>query len=504
MKRALGILFFLGILSSGFAQKYTLSGHITDESSGEELIGAALFVTETSGGTVTNLYGFYSLTLPAGTYNLEYSFVGFASKKMTVELNKDTRIDVELSSKDLQLQEVVITGEREDRNVRSIEMSVERLEMKTVKKVPQFLGEVDVIRTIQLLPGVSTVGEGAIGFNVRGGNIDQNLILIDEAPVYQSSHLFGFFSVFNADAVKDFKLYKGGIPAKYGGRLSSVLDVRQTEGNLKKFKGSGGLGLISSRLMLEGPIAKDKASFMVSGRRSYADLFFPLFEDLRGNVFYFYDLNLKVNYKINDNNRIFLSGYFGDDVFDFDGNFAARWGNGTGSARWNHIFNSKLFLNTTLVYSKYDYSLGVPTGFQAFEWKAGIQNYNAKMDFSFFPNPNNTIEFGWNALFYVFDPGATRGTSPESIFTEVGVDRKRAVEPAIYVSNTQSVTDQLTVQYGLRYSMFMNYGPQTVYQYAEGMPLRPENIVDTLEYGSGDIIKTYSGLEGLEPRLSVN
>ena len=504
MKRALGILFFLGILSSGFAQKYTLSGHITDESSGEELIGAALYVTETSGGAVTNLYGFYSLTLPAGTYNLEYSFVGFASKKMTVELNKDTRIDVELSSKDLQLQEVVITGEREDRNVRSIEMSVEKLEMKTVKKVPQFLGEVDVIRTIQLLPGVSTVGEGAIGFNVRGGNIDQNLILIDEAPVYQSSHLFGFFSVFNADAVKDFKLYKGGIPAKYGGRLSSVLDVRQTEGNLKKFKGSGGLGLISSRLMLEGPIAKDKASFMVSGRRSYADLFFPLFEDLRGNVFYFYDLNLKVNYKINDNNRIFLSGYFGDDVFDFDGNFAARWGNGTGSARWNHIFNSKLFLNTTLVYSKYDYSLGVPTGFQAFEWKAGIQNYNAKMDFSFFPNPNNTIEFGWNTLFYVFDPGATRGTSPESIFTEVGVDRKRAVEPAIYVSNTQSVTDQLTVQYGLRYSMFMNYGPQTVYQYAEGMPLRPENIVDTLEYGSGDIIKTYSGLEGFEPRLSVN
>lgn len=500
------VLFALSVLFSGqlLAQRFTISGHITDATSGEGLIGAALFVEETSSGTTTNVYGFYSHSLPAGDYNVTFSFVGFQSISRSVSLTEDVTINIELSPSDVQLEEFEVTGEREDQNVRSIEMSVEKLEMKAVKKLPQFLGEVDVIRTLQLLPGVSTVGEGAIGFNVRGGNIDQNLILLDEAPVYQSSHLFGFFSVFNADAVKDFKLYKGGIPAKYGGRLSSVLDVRQIEGNQKGFHGSGGIGLISSRLMLEGPIVKDKASFMVSGRRSYADLFFPLFEDLKGNVFYFYDLNLKLNYKINDNNRIFLSGYFGNDVFDFDGNFKARWGNGTGTARWNHIFNSKLFLNTTFVYSKYDYSLGVPTGFQAFEWKAGIQNYNAKMDFSFFPNPNNTIEFGWNALFYTFDPGATRGTSPESIFTEVGVDRKRAVEPAIYISNTQSISDQLTVQYGLRYSMFMNYGPQTVYQYGEGQALRPQNIVDTLEYGRGDIIKTYSGLEGLEPRLSVN
>lgn len=500
------LIFSITMLLSAalFGQKYTLSGYITDASSGEELIGAAVFVKETSGGAVTNLYGFYSLSLPAGSYQITWSFVGYTPIEQVIDLNENRSLNIELQSSELQLKEVEITGERVDQNVRGIEMSVEKLEMKSVKKVPQFLGEVDVIRTLQLLPGVSTVGEGAQGFNVRGGNVDQNLILLDEAPVYASSHLFGFFSVFNADAVKDFKLYKGGIPAKYGGRLSSVLDVRQTEGNMKQFKGSGGIGLISSRLMLEGPIAKDRASFMISGRRSYIDLFFPLFEDVRGNVFYFYDLNLKVNYKINDKNRVFLSGYFGDDVFNFDGNFQARWGNGTGTARWNHLFNSKLFLNTTFVYSKYDYSLGVPSGFQAFEWKAGIQNYNAKMDFSYFPNPNHTIEFGWNALFYTFDPGATRPTNSESIFIEASVDRKRALEPALYISNTHSVTDNFTLQYGVRYSMFVNYGPQTVYQYADGQPTLEENIVDTVEYGRGDVIKTYSGLDGFEPRLSLN
>lgn len=504
MKYIFALICVLLLLSSAIAQKHTISGYITDATSGEELIGAALYVQETEGGTTANVYGFYSLSLPPGEYTLEYSYVGFQKLTRTIELSEDQTVNIELTPSDVQLQEFEVTDEREDQNIRSVEMSVEKLEIKTVKKIPQFMGEVDVVRTLQLLPGVSTVGEGAMGFNVRGGNIDQNLILLDEAPVYNSSHLFGFFSVFNADAVKDFKLYKGGIPAKYGGRLSSVLDVRQVEGNQKGFHGSGGIGLISSRLMLEGPIAKDKASFMISGRRSYIDLFFPIFEDLRGTSVYFYDLNAKVNYKLGEKDRIFLSGYFGDDVFNFDNNFKARWGNGSGSLRWNHLFNSRLFLNTTLVYSKYNYSLGVPEGFQAFEWQAGIQNYNAKMDFSFFPNPNNTIEFGWNALFYTFDPGATEGTSEESIFAEVAVDRKRGFEPAIYISNEQSISDNFTVQYGLRYSMFVNYGPQTVYEYAEGQPYLEENIVDTTEYGSGDIIKTYAGWDGFEPRLSLN
>ncbi len=504
MKLLVSLLFFLITSLGGVAQNFTISGYLTDGSSGEELIGAALYVQEKERGTTSNVYGFYSLSLPEGSYTLTYSFVGYNTLTRQIELNKDQTLNIELSPGDVQLNEVEITTERADENIRSIEMSVEKLDIKTIRKIPQFMGEVDVIRTLQLLPGVSTVGEGAMGFNVRGGNVDQNLILLDEAPVFNSSHLFGFFSVFNADAIKDFKLYKGGIPAKYGGRLSSVLDVRQIEGNMKKFHGSAGLGLISSRLMLEGPIVKDKASFMISGRRSYIDLFFPLFKDLKGTTVYFYDLNAKVNYKIGERDRLFLSGYFGDDVMNFDNQFKARWGNGTGSLRWNHLFNSKLFLNTTLVYSKYSYSLGVPEGFQAFEWKSAIQNYNAKMDFSYYPNPNNRIEFGVNALFYAFDPGATEALNDESIFQDISVERKRAIEPAIYLSNEQSISDNFTVQYGLRYSLFANYGEQTVYQYADDLPYQEENITDTTHFSSGDIIKTYAGWEGFEPRLSLN
>lgn len=504
MKQLITFLFLLTASAALQAQKYSISGYLTDATSGEELIGAALYISEADGGTTTNVYGFYSISLPPGKYTLRYSFVGFQTLEKEITLTADQTLNIELQPTEFQLKEVEIEAERSNENIESVEMSVEKLDIKTIKKIPQFMGEVDIIRTLQLLPGVSTVGEGAMGFNVRGGNVDQNLILLDEAPVFNSSHLFGFFSVFNADAVKDFKLYKGGIPAKYGGRLSSVLDVRQIEGNMKSFHGSAGLGLISSRLMLEGPIAKDKASFMISGRRSYIDLFFPLFEDLKGTTVYFYDLNAKVNYKIGEKDRLFLSGYFGDDVMNFDNQFKARWGNGTGSLRWNHLFSTRLFLNTTLVYSKYSYSLGVPEGLQAFEWKSNIQNYNAKMDFSYFPNPNNKIEFGWNALFYTFDPAQTEPLSGESIFNELSVDRKRAVEPAIYLSNEQSISDNLTVQYGLRYSMFINHGEQTVYQYADGMPYQEEFIVDTTYFSRGDIIKTYAGWDGLEPRLSVN
>src|SRR5690554_3815021 len=401
-------LVFTLISLTGFSQsKATLSGYLKDAQTGEGLIGATIYVDEIKSGTTTNVYGYYAISLPAGSYSVTFNYLGYVALSQVVILDNDKVVNIEMQPDQKLLQAVEITAERANQNVTSMDIGVEKMDAKMIKNIPQFMGEVDIIRSIQLLPGVSTVGEGAMGFNVRGGNVDQNLILLDEAPVFNSSHLFGFFSVFNADAVKDFKLYKGGIPAKYGGRLSSVLDVRQIEGNMKSFHGSAGLGLISSRLMLEGPIAKDKASFMISGRRSYIDLFFLLFEDLKGTSVFFYDLNAKVNYKIGERDRLFLSGYFGDDVMNFNNQFKARWGNGTGSLRWNHLFNSKLFLNTTVVYSKYSYSLGVPEGLQAFEWKSAIQNFNAKMDFSYYPNPNNTIEFGVNALFYAFDPGAT-------------------------------------------------------------------------------------------------
>ncbi|MDP4687896.1 MAG: TonB-dependent receptor, partial [Salibacteraceae bacterium] len=347
MKSIFGLLLFSLIATSSFAQKFTISGYVKDGETGEGMIAATVLVKELKSGTTTNEYGFYSLSLEKGTYTIEWSFIGFETASEVITLDKNITRSVEISFGAQLLNEVEITGEREDEALTTIEMSVEKLDIAQIKKIPALLGEADIIRTIQLLPGVTTVGEGATGFNVRGGNIDQNLILLDESPVFSSSHLFGFFSVFNADAIKDTKLYKGGIPAKYGGRLSSVLDIRQKEGNLKKFTGTGGVGLLFSRLTLEGPIVKDKISFIASGRRSYFDLFFPLAgnETIKDSRLYFYDLNGKINWTINDKNRVFLAGYMGDDVFNFSGLFNTRWGNRTGTVRWNHLFSDKIFAN---------------------------------------------------------------------------------------------------------------------------------------------------------------
>ena len=414
MKTLFLSIFALIITLTSIAQdKITLSGYVKDLETGEGMISATVLVRELNAGTVTNEYGFYSLSVPPGTYTIDFSFIGFETVSETIELTKNLTKNTEIGFSQTMLEEVVITGEAEDENLTSVEMSVEKLDIAQVKKIPQLLGEADIIRSIQLLPGVTTVGEGATGFNVRGGNIDQNLILLDESPVFSSSHLFGFFSVFNADAIKDAKLYKGGIPAKYGGRLSSVLDIRQKEGNLKKYTATGGVGLPFSRLTIEGPIVKDKASFIVSGRRSYFDIFFPLANDetIKDSKLYFYDLNGKVNWTINQNNRIFLAGYMGDDVFDLNGLFSTQWGNRTATLRWNHLFSDKLFSNFTAIYSKYSYALGFEQEAFGFDWRASIENISGKADFTYFANPNNKVEFGLQTTYYYFKPGTADGFS---------------------------------------------------------------------------------------------
>jgi hypothetical protein len=359
-KKLFIILLFLQSSILLAQEKHTISGYIKDSKNGESVIGATAFIKDLNTGTTSNVYGFYSITMPAGNYNIVFSYIGYENKTISVNLSKNQKLDIELSESQINLGELTITEKREDENVKNIEMSVNKMDIKTIGKIPALLGEVDVIRTIQLLPGVSTVGEGASGFNVRGGGIDQNLVLLDEAPVYNSSHLFGFFSVFNPDAVSDVKLIKGGIPSKYGGRLSSILDVRMKEGNSKKLSVQGGIGAIFSRLTIEAPIVKDKGSFIIAGRRSYIDILAKPFltDDLKSAKFNFYDLTAKANYTLNDKNRLFLSGYFGRDVFGAPG-FTFNWGNTTGTLRWNRLYSEKLFMNLTSIYSNYDYKLGL-------------------------------------------------------------------------------------------------------------------------------------------------
>lgn len=497
------LFFFLFTLQFLFAQeKFTLSGNIKDAANGEDLIGAAVTVNGTSTGAVTNFYGFYSLTLREGSYTIKISYLGYETVSRQVELNSDLKLDVEMQQEEEQLEEVVVTAEREDANVTSTEMSVNKLDIRTIEKMPALLGEVDVIRSIQLLPGVSTVGEGASGFNVRGGSVDQNLILLDEAPVYNSSHLFGFFSVFNPDAVKDVKLIKGGIPAQYGGRLSSVLDIRNKEGNLKQFGATGGVGLIFSRLTVEAPIVKDKASFIIAGRRSYADVLAKPFlnEDLSGSQFYFYDLSAKVNYKINDKNRVFLSGYFGRDVFGAGEDFRFNWGNATGTLRWNHIFDDKLFFNLSLIYSDYDYELGFGSGPDQFNWNSRLFNYSIKPEFDWFLNNNNHITFGAQSILYDFEPANAGGIS-EGINTDISLDNKYGLETALFIANEQKVGSRIALNYGLRYSLFDYMGPGTAYDFGYIEPnAGSKPVTGSEEYGRWETIQIY---DNFEPRFSV-
>ncbi len=481
--------------------KATLSGHVRDASNGEELIGASIFVEGTDAGTSTNSYGFYSLSLDPNHYKIGVSYIGYKYKTVDITLSKNEVFNIELNPDSEVMTEVVVTAKEESKNVKDIEMSVENLSAAQMKKIPQVMGEADLIRSIQLLPGVSTVGEGATGFNVRGGSVDQNLILLDEATVYNSSHLFGLFSVFNVDAVKDSKLYKGGIPAKYGGRLSSVLDVRQRDGNRKKFAMNGGIGLLASRLTLEGPIQKDKSSFMIAGRRSYGDLFLNFDPDLKDNTVYFYDLNAKANFTLSDKDRLYLSGYFGRDVFNFGDDFSSDWGNATATIRWNHLFSNKLFSNFTAIYSDYGYSFGVPEGAEAFDWDANIYNYVLKGDFSYFFNPKSKLDFGAEANFYRFHPGRARGLGAESIFNEIDIQHQYALESAIYASYEHEPIKNLTLQYGLRFSNFQRLGKEDVFIYENGNPTDKDAIIDTTSYGAQERIISFSAPE---PRFSAN
>jgi hypothetical protein len=512
MKYLFSLILACAVLFGNAQNKVTLSGYVKDGETGEGMIAATVLVKELTQGVSTNEYGFYSLTLEPGTYTFEWSFVGFAPVSETINLTSSTTRSVELSFGEQLLNEVVITGEREDAALTSVEMSVEKLDIAQVKKIPQLLGEADIIRSIQLLPGVTTVGEGATGFNVRGGNIDQNLILLDESPVFSSSHLFGFFSVFNADAIKDAKLYKGGIPAKFGGRLSSVLDIRQKDGNMKKLEVTGGVGLLFSRLTIEAPIIKDKVSFIVSGRRSYFDIFFPLANNqtINDSKLFFYDLNGKINWNINDKNRLYLSAYNGNDVFNLSGLFSTRWGNQTGSMRWNHLFSDKLFSNFTAVFSDYKYNLGADNNGLAFDWGASIRNYSGKADFTYFANPKNKMEFGWHNTYYQFAPGAAEASfevNDEIDTFKFAVDEIPAFETALYLSNEQKIGTRLTLAYGLRWSGFAQIGPGTVYDYPNNQPVDPENPgsnvapSDSTIYASGEIVRWF---QGPEPRFSAN
>ncbi len=503
------ILFVLtiGIIGQINAQtKHTISGYVKDSKNGEALIGVTVFKKNSQVGTVTNPYGFYSLTLPAGNDTLMFSFIGYKTIFKSIDLTANQTINIELSDEGTETAEVVITAEKEDANIKSMEMSVAKLDIKQIQKMPALLGEVDIIKSIQLLPGVTTVGEGASGFNVRGGNIDQNLVLMDEAPVYNSSHLFGFFSIFNPDAVKDVKLIKGGIPAQYGGRASSVLDIRMKEGNSKKMEVNGGIGTIFSRLSIEAPILKDKASFIIAGRRSYIDVLAkPILAkkqpDLKDAKFYFYDLTAKFNWRVNDRNTVFASGYFGRDVFG--AGFKFNWGNSTATVRWNHIFNSKLFMNLSTFYSNYQYNLGFSdagTG-QAFDWTSNIINYSLKPDFTYYLNSKNTIKFGAQAILFTFKPGDASITATDGSKSKILLDNQYGTEYALYIDNEQKLAPRLTLQYGIRWSMFNYLGKGTKYNYRDTIPNESKPFESEEKFSNGKIIKSYNNPE---PRLAVN
>lgn len=490
-------LFFLLALQLN-AQKYTISGVVQDASNGEVLIGATVYVEELKAGTATNEYGYFSLSLEQGDYEIMIDYLGFQAIHEKVNLDKDYSFTFELMESSSDLQEVEVTGERLDRNVRSVEMSNVKLQAKTIKKIPAFMGEVDLIKAIQLLPGVQSTAEGSSGFSVRGGSPDQNLILLDEATVYNASHLMGFFSIFNNDAIKDVKIYKGDIPAAHGGRLSSLLDVRMRDGNSKKIAVTGGIGTISSRLTLEGPIIKDKTTFLVSARRTYADLFLRLSsnEDIKNNILNFYDINAKVNHTFNKKNRLYLSFYMGQDKFAND--FAKLYfGNRTTTIRWNHLFSEKLFFNFSFINSVYNYNLGTPEGNpNAFDWKSRMIDYGVRGDFTYFLNLQNTIKFGLEGTYHIFEPGTARGLGEEALFTEFIQPKNYAIDYAFYISNEQKIGEKIQLKYGLRFSIFQNIGPGTIYNFDGNF-----DKIDSTVYPNGEIFNTYMGLE---PRFGIS
>ena len=503
--RLLYILVFLPFLSLS-QEKFTLNGYITDKESGESLIGATVYINELNAGTVTNAYGFYSITLDQGTYSLDFRYIGYVSMSRSIDLNSNQKVDIELEGDDIQLENIVISDQAEDFNVSSIEMSTAKLDMSKISEIPTFLGENDIIKAIQLLPGVSSVGEGASGFNVRGGSVGQNLVLLDEAPVYNSSHLLGFLSVFNPDAVKDLKLYKGGIPSRFGGRLSSILDIRMKDGNNKKTVVSGGIGSIFSRFTLESPIKKDKSSFILALRRSYADILFSpflknsgVFND--GSALNFYDITAKANFDLDPKNTIFVSSYIGRDVFMFDERQGFNWGNRTGTLRWNHLFNDRLFSNFTLIYSNYDYQLAFGSDdMNKFEWDSKVETYNFKPELTYFINANNELSLGAEVIRYRFEPANAVGVS-EGEISDITLPSKYAFEGSFYIGNEQKFSN-LTLSYGARYSLYSYYGPSFKYEFGAPLFLGDRKpLISESEIIGNDRIQSYSSFE---PRVSIN
>ncbi|WP_437395135.1 TonB-dependent receptor [Flagellimonas lutimaris] len=487
-------------------QKFTLSGTVSEAISNESLIGVTIAISELKTGTSTNEYGFYSITLPEGQYQVVVTYLGFQEVVRTINLNKNLKQDFNLTEKAEELEEVVVTEEVERLDIRKPQMSVTSLAAKTIKQIPVVLGEADVIKSLILLPGVTSAGEASSGFNVRGGAADQNLILLDEATVFNSSHLFGFFSVFNPDAIKDVKLFKGGIPARYGGRVSSVLEIFQKEGNSKELKVSGGIGAVASRLLVEGPIQKDRTAFLIGGRASYAHLFLELAGE--DNKAYFYDLNAKINHKINENNSIFLSGYFGRDLFNVSDRFVNVYGNAVGNFRWNHLFSDKLFSNLSLIYS--DYYYGLELDFVGFEWNSGIQNFNLKYDLKHYLNDKFQLNYGINSIYYVFNPGKIVPNSPDSGILEEQLTKKYANENAAYVDVEHQISENLSIEYGLRMSQFNRFGQDELYVYENNNPVefdpftlvyREAEPIDSINSSRSETLKSFVNLE---PRISVS
>ncbi len=509
LRRSLATLLWLIALlafpSASSAQKYTISGYVRSES-GESLIAANLLVKELKRGGITNEYGFYSLTLDKGTYQVVVSYLGFETAVVEIKLDRNIQYNFKLKPASLTKQEVVVEAERADQNTRDASMGRADLNIEQVKSLPALLGEVDILKTIQLLPGVQTAGEGNTGFYVRGGGPDQNLILLDEAVVYNAAHLFGFFSVFNADAINNTTLIKGGMPAEYGGRISSVLNISMRDGNNQQYKTEGGVGLISSRFTTEGPLVKDKSSFILSGRRTYADVladpFIPADAIAKGSKYYFYDLNAKVNYKFSDRDRVYASAYFGRDVFLFRNresglNFEIPWGNATSTIRWNHLFSNKLFMNVSGIYSDFNFGTAVEQSSFRFALNSGVRNATAKVDFDYFPDIRHQVKWGAQYTYHMFTPSVVEARSGDNVFSLPGVSELNAHEFAIYGQDQWDVSDRVQINAGLRYSNYLQTGPYIFERYAD------KDLIEKVEerrFNRGDRIVNYGGLE---PRLLI-
>lgn len=503
MFKKIAVLQSLFLLSATFLfaqSRFTISGTVANKANNETLIGATIFIPETNTSVITNSYGFYSITLPQGEYTIIISFMGFDNMEEKLSLTQNIKRNFVLSEASKALEEVVIKASSNKVSISKPEMSTVKLSIATIKKMPAVMGEVDVLKSILQLPGVSNGQEGSSGFNVRGGSVDGNLVLLDEAVVYNTSHLFGFFSVFNSDVIKDLKLYKGGIPANFGGRISSVLDIYQKEGNNKEYHVNGGIGAISSRLLAEGPIVKEKSSFVVAGRASYAHLFLKMAGE--PNSAYFYDLNAKLNYKLNDKNSLYLSGYFGKDDMNFNKALMNQYGNALFNLRWNHVFSNKLFSNASVIYSDYNYGLQIK--FAGIDWKSDIKNYNFKYDFKHYLSSKLNLSYGLNSIYYQFNPGTIKPFDKDSPVNPDQIAKKNAFENALYISAEQKVSDKLSLSYGLRYSYFQRLGAETMSTYADNKAVvfNPElhayeeaAATGSVSYGKNKKIASFGNLE---------